>query len=351
MEGTRVEDCTRFWREIDAPHRPKVLLIRKSSTTVASVTAKASIDTTLQVQDEKKGANEHTHASGAMSAPPQPDVANVNRGPVPHKNSGGRNSQPDAAKAKVNFTTTTATSAALVNPNVGDQLVAEGLPIVGAQTAASKSHCDVVTPPVLQKVLLGSKGGAPLPHNLSPQKPSVCFSSDSDIRRQMLNFTQHCAVHYMTFTSSSIERVGHVAMLARASRLVSTVKVEAVTKKVAPTLVNPSGAPQAKNIPTRRFSCRIVKPIAKVRENPHSFLGVKPIAMVRKNPPFARTFLLRLEEKEHYSDPTFMRTILFPLKENAIYEVRAMDEAKPLLEVKRILQRVGPTNPRGVVAN
>jgi len=167
----------------------------------------------------------------------------------------------------------------------------------------------------------------------------------------MLQFMQQCDVHDITFTTSFIDRVEHVAMLARASHIVLTVKVEAVTKKVSPAPANPSGDPQAKNIPTRCFSCRIVKPIAKVRENPHSFLGVKPIAMVRKNPPFARTFLLRLEEKEHYSDPTFMRTILFPSKENAIYEVRAMDEAKPLLEVKRILQRVGPTNPRGVVAN
>ena len=60
---------------------------------------------------------------------------------------------------RVNFTTATATS---VDPNVGDQLVTERLPIAGAQTAACKPHCDVVTFPVLQKVLLGNKGGAPL---------------------------------------------------------------------------------------------------------------------------------------------------------------------------------------------
>ena len=46
-----------------------------------------------------------------------------------------------------------------------------------------------------------------------------------------------------------------------------------------------------------------------------------------------------------------MRTILFPLHENAVYEVTDMDPVKPLLEVTRILQRVGPTNLRGVVAN
>jgi len=101
VEGNRVEDCTRSWLEIGAPHRPKVQLIHKSSTTAASMTAKASIDTTLQVQDEKKGANEHAHAHGAMSVPSQPDVANMKKGPaVPHKKSGGRNSQPNAAKVK-----------------------------------------------------------------------------------------------------------------------------------------------------------------------------------------------------------------------------------------------------------
>jgi len=102
VKGNHVEDCTRSWRKIGAPHKPNVLLIRKSSTTAASVTAKASIDTTLQVQDEKKGANEHTHAHGTMSAPSQPDVTNqsVNKGiAVPHKKSGGRNSQPNEAKA------------------------------------------------------------------------------------------------------------------------------------------------------------------------------------------------------------------------------------------------------------
>ena len=57
--------------------------------------------------------------------------------------------------------------------------------------------------------------------------------------------------------------------------------------------------------------------------------------MVRKNPPFARTFDLRLKEKEQYSDPTFVRTILFPLKENAIYDAGAMNRVKPLLEEKR----------------
>jgi len=349
VEGARVEDYTRSWRDIGAPHRPKVLLLRKTSTTAASVTAKASIDTTLQVHDDKEGANEHTHASGAMSAPPQSDVANVNKGPVPHENSSGRSSQPDAAKFKVNFTAATAASTASVNSNGGDQLVPKGLPIVEVQTTACKSHCDVVASPVLQKVLLDSKGGAPLPHNLppqkpsvrissdsdimqkvlnfthqnavqymtftsssiervehvamlartshlevkvkvehnlSPQKPSVCTSSDSDIRQQNLNFTHQSAVHYMTFTSSSIERVEHVAMFARASHLVLKVKVEAMTKKVSPVLTNPSGDPQARNIPTRRFSCRIMKPTHQVRENPHSFFDMKPTTMVRKKKPF-----------------------------------------------------------------
>jgi len=187
---------------------------------------------------------------------------------------------------------------------------------------------------VIRKVLLGSKEVAPPPHNLSLQKPLLFFLSDSDIRLRMLKFSQQCALHDVKFTSSSVERVEHVAMLVRASRLVLTVKAEAVTQKVSPAPVNPSGDPQAKNIPARRSLCRIVKPIAKVR----------------KNTPFARTFLLRLEEKGHYSDPTFVRTILFPSEENVVYLVKAMDQAKPLLEVKRILQRVGPTNLRGVVA-
>ena len=100
----------------------------------------------------------------------------------------------------------------------------------------------------------------------------------------------------MTFTSSSIERVEHVAMHARASHLVMKVKVEAVTKKVSPVPANPSGNPQAQSIPTRRFSCQIVKPMAKVLENPHSLFDVKPIAMVRKNDAFTRTFLSRLKE-------------------------------------------------------
>jgi len=132
VEGARVEDCTRSRWDIGAPHRPKVLLLRKTSTTAASVTAKASIDTTLQVQEEKEGTIEQTHASGAMSAPPQPDVTNVKKGPVPHRNSGGRNWQSDAAKAQVTFTAAAAASTASANPNVGNQLVAEGLPIVGA---------------------------------------------------------------------------------------------------------------------------------------------------------------------------------------------------------------------------
>jgi len=137
--------------------------------------------------------------------------------------------------------------------------------------SAYKPHCDGVTSSVLQKVLFSIKKVAPLPHNLSPQKPSVGFLSDSDIRQRMLQFIQQCDVHDITFTTPSIERVAHVAMLARASHLVLKVKVEAVTKKVSPVPANPSGHPQARNIPTRRFSCRIVKPIAQVRETPHSF--------------------------------------------------------------------------------
>jgi len=91
--------------------------------------------------------------------------------------------------------------------------------------------------------------------------------------------------------------------------------------------------------------------MAKVRENPHSLFNMNPIAMVRKNLPFTRTSLLRLKERELYSDPIFVRTILFPLQENAVDEVKDIDPVEPLLEVTRILQRVGPTNPRGVVAN
>jgi len=129
------------------------------------------------------------------------------------------------------------------------------------------------------------------------------------------------------------------------------VKVEAMTKKVSPVPANPSGELQARNIPTRRFSCQIMKPIPQVRQNPCSFVDMKPTTMVRKNPPLARTFDLRLKEKEHYSDPTFVRTILFSLNENLVYHIGARNRVKPLLEVTRILQRVGPTNLRSVVAN
>ena len=131
----------------------------------------------------------------------------------------------------------------------------------------------------------------------------------------------------------------------------STVKVEAVTGKVSPASVNPSGDLPATIIPSRRFVCQIVNPIVQVRKNSESFFDVKPTAKVHKNAPFARTFLLRLEEKGHYLDQPFVRTILFPLKENVVYAVETMDQAKPQLEVKKILQRVGPTSPRGVVAN
>jgi len=95
-----------------------------------------------------------------------------------------------------------------------------------------------------------------------------------------------------------------------------------VTTTVSPALANPSGDPQAQSIPTQHFSCQIRKPMAKVRENPHSLLNMKPIAMVRKNIPFARTSFLWLKERELYSDPIFVRTILFPLQENAVDEVK-----------------------------
>ena len=78
--------------------------------------------------------------------------------------------------------------------------------------------------------------------------------------------------------------------------------------------------------------------MAKVRENPQSPFNMKPIAMVRKNLPFARTPLLRLKEGELYSDLISVRTILFPLQENAVDEVKDIDPVKPLLEVTRILQ-------------
>jgi len=141
----------------------------------------------------------------------------------------------------------------------------------------------------------------------------------------------------MTFTSSSIERVEHVAMLAKASHPVLIVRIESVLKKVSPVPANPSGDPQARKIPTQHFSCRIMKPIAQVRESPHLFFDVKPTTMMRKNPPFARTCNLRLKEKEHYSDPTFVRTTLFSVKENAVYDVGAKNRVKPPLEVKQIL--------------
>jgi len=73
--------------------------------------------------------------------------------------------------------------------------------------------------------------------------------------------------------------------------------------------------------------------------------------MVRKNNPFPRTFDSHLKEKEHSWDSTFMRTILSSLKENVVDDVGTMNRVKPLLEVTRILQRVGSTNPRSVVAN
>ena len=146
----------------------------------------------------------------------------------------------------------------------------------------------------------------------------------------------------MTFTSSSIQRVEHVAMLAKASHPVLTVKVESVPEKVSPILVNPSGDPQSRKIPTQRFSCQIIKPIAQVRESPHLFFDVKLTTMVRKNPSFARTFDLRLKEKEH-ANPAFVHTILFSLNENAVYDAGAINQVKPLLEVRRILQQIDLT--------
>jgi len=232
----------------------------------------------------------------------------------------------------------TTTTAALINPNVGAQLIAEGLPPVGAQIATCKSQCDVVTSSVDPKVLPSRTGGAPLPHNLTPQKPPVCVLSDSDIQRRLLEFIQQRTVHDLTFKSSSIERVQHVASLANASHLVSTVMTKAVTTTVSPALADLSGDLQAGSILTQRFSCHIRKPMAKVRENPQSPFNMKPIAMVRKNLPFARTPLLRLKEGELYSDLISVRTILFPLQENAVDEVKDIDPVKPLLEVTRILQ-------------
>jgi len=251
-------------------------------------------------------------------------------------------------EGRVEFTTTTA---ALINPNVGAQVVTEGLPPVGAQTAACKSQCDVVTSSVHPNVLPSRTGGAPLPHNPPPQKPPVCVLSDSEMQRRLLEFIQQRTVHDLTFKSSSIERVQHVARLANASYLVSTVMAKAVTTTVSPALADPSGDPQARSILTQRFLCQIRKPMANVRENPHSLFNMEPIAMMRKNLPFARTPLLRLKEGELYSDHIFVRTIHFPLQENAVDEVKDIDPVKPLLEVTRILQRVGPTAPRGVVAN
>jgi len=107
-------------------------------------------------------------------------------------------------EGRVEFTTTTA---GLVNLNVGAQLVAEGLPPVGAQTAACKSQCDVVTSSVHPKVLPSRTGGAPIPHNPPPLKPTVCVLSDSDIQRQLLEFIQQRTVHDLTFKSCSIECV------------------------------------------------------------------------------------------------------------------------------------------------
>ena len=107
-------------------------------------------------------------------------------------------------EGRVEFTTTTA---GLVNLNVGAQLVAEGLPPVGAQTAACKSQCDVVTSSVHPKVLPSRTGGAPIPHNPPPLKPTVCVLSDSDIQRRLLEFIQQRTVHDLTFKSCSIECV------------------------------------------------------------------------------------------------------------------------------------------------
>ena len=73
--------------------------------------------------------------------------------------------------------------------------------------------------------------------------------------------------------------------------------------------------------------------------------------MVRKKPSSARTCDIQLKEKEHYSDTTFVRTIIFSLNENLVYHIGTMNRDKPLLEVTKILQRVGPTDLRSVVAN
>jgi len=94
-----------------------------------------------------------------------------------------------------------------------------------------------------------------------------------------------------------------------------------------------------------------VKPIAQVREKLHSSFIVTPTTMVRKNTPFPRTFDSHLKEKENSWDSIFMRTILSSLKENVVDDVGTMNRVKPLLEVTRILQRVGSINPRCVFAN
>jgi len=124
VKNKLVEDVTLSWHAIRAPNKPRVRFILKDSVASFSTAVTRTVNPT-----------DMTHNGPSINA-------------------------------RVNFTTATATS---VNPNVGDQLVAEGLPIVGAQTAAYKSHCDVVvvTSSVLQKVLFSSKEGAPLPQPIS----------------------------------------------------------------------------------------------------------------------------------------------------------------------------------------
>jgi len=150
------------------------------------------------------------------------------------------------------------TMAALVHLTFGNKLVAEGSAVVGSKTAARNSQCDVGKSPDILEVLFGSKEVAPPPQNLYPQKLSPPLLQDSDVRRQILRFTQQSKVQVLKFVSSSAECVEYITMLVRASRIAGE------TRRGPDAPVNPSGDSQTKNwpgptalVPNTRFVPRL----------------------------------------------------------------------------------------------
>jgi len=100
-----VEDFTLSWHASRARNKPRVRDMLKDSVTSFSTAATETVNPTTMTQTNGPSIERRVNSAGA--------------------------------------------TAASVNPNVGDELVAEGLSVAGAQTAACNSQCDVVTSPVI----------------------------------------------------------------------------------------------------------------------------------------------------------------------------------------------------------